>query len=198
MCAQLPVLKARAFCAMDVAAPRPVIFLDVDGVLANARSALVTYEEGDETLFFDPSGAAPPLERRCVEELRRVIEATGAAIVISSTWRLELDMRRFLMRALAVGGIDVEAVVAGDTPEVAVVDGGRGAEVCAWLAEHPITAEGCVILDDGHAKSFAAHGLGGVFVQTELCNECDPLQEGLTRSKADEAIRILTAGAGQA
>ena len=169
--------------------PRNVIFLDVDGVLATTRSMLSDYEEGDATLIFDPRGQEFPLERSCVAQLLRLVEAAAAVVVLSSTWRLEPGMRRFLLEALAAGGIG-EAVVVGSTPNLPGGGrlGGRGAEVRAWLADqHPLSVARFVLLDDGHAESFAAHELSGSFVQTAM-------DHGLTAAKADEAIGILTAG----
>ena len=64
-----------------------------------------------------------PLERSCLAQLRRIIHATGAHIVLSTTWRLEPAMRAFLLQALDVSGIGRGAVV-GDTP--AMPGAGRG------------------------------------------------------------------------
>eukprot|EP01046_Picozoa_sp_COSAG06_P050507 COSAG06_NODE_8019_length_2299_cov_1.319091_1_plen_137_part_10 len=92
--------------------PLRVIFLDCDGVLANSRSACFDYEPDDETLMHDPSGFNVPLERRCMSELQRAARATGAVVVLSTTWRLVSYMRDFLVSSLEEYGLQV----IGDTP----------------------------------------------------------------------------------
>ena len=74
------------------------------------------------------------------------------------------------------------------------VDGGRGAEVRAWLVENRVpTVKGFVVLDDEHAESFKAHLPDGHLVQTFLSESYtfDPLKEGLTQEKAEEAFQCL-------
>jgi len=181
-----------------------VIFLDCDGVLANSRSALMDYESDDDTLVHDPTGMNVPLEKRCLGELRRVAQATGAVIVLSTTWRVDAGMREFLVSAL-----EPSLKVIGDTPSGVDTSNsqrqklpksewryGRGAEVAAWLAAHDGKVESFVILDDGHADSFAQSGLTDHFVETLLgdspsISKEDGLKEGLTKAKADACIRIL-------
>ncbi len=184
-----------------------VIFLDVDGVLANSRSQLVDYEDHDPTLVHDASGSVPiPLERRCIDELARVVQATGASIVLSTTWRLDGDMRRFLVNSLA------PLPVIGDTPSIAGstrgdgVDGqqrelrGRGAEITAWLRQAdgpnlPIGGvQSFVILDDEHSGSFDDAGLSPFHIKTWMDKGSQGQkrdEEGLTGDKADAAIGIL-------
>merc|ERR1719158_2697931 len=76
-------------------APRPLrlIFLDVDGVLNTAGSA--------------NSGAINP---ELLSRLREVIVATGASVVLSSTWRNWSHLRALIMGALPKG------CVVGQTP----------------------------------------------------------------------------------
>ena len=158
-----------------------VLFLDVDGVLVCRRSLLYEYDDDDVTLLFDPKGKCfSPLERRCVSELRRVVDATACAVVLSTTWRLEEGLRQFLVGALAEHGIDV----IGDTPSLPSSQGGRGAEVAAWLASAKHDGGWC-ILDDSHAGSFELAGM-----TTRLVATC--IDDGLTPALADEAIRLLS------
>ena len=157
-----------------------VLFLDVDGVLACRRSLSCTYADGDPTLLFDPKkGTFSPLERRCVSELVRVVDATGCAVVLSTSWRLDEGLRQFLVGALAEKGV----AVIGDTPSLPSSQGGRGAEVAAWLASAKHAGSWC-ILDDGHAKSFKLAGMTTRLVVTYM-------DDGLTPALADEAIRLL-------
>ena len=58
-----------------------VLFLDVDGVLNNGGWAFTMQQQGvrvyRDDLLYEPS----------LEQLRRVVRATGALIVVSSAWR---------------------------------------------------------------------------------------------------------------
>lgn len=58
-----------------------VVFLDVDGVLNNGNWAMEMYEQGvrvyHDDLLYEPS----------LEQLKRIVDATGAAIIVSSSWR---------------------------------------------------------------------------------------------------------------
>ena len=60
-----------------------IIFLDIDGVLCTAKSVglLKTNIDGRLAKQFDPD---------CVVRLNHITDATGAQIVISSSWRLYL------------------------------------------------------------------------------------------------------------
>jgi len=185
--------------------PRRIIFLDCDGVLANYRSQLMDYEDDDPTLIHDSAGRELPLERACVVELARVCEATGAEIVLSTAWRLRPEMRAFLVGALEGAGLQV----VGDTPSAS--EGGRGAEVVAWLQQQQAgEADTClevrsfVILDDDHRQSFHDAGLKSRCVETLMHapqydnagEEVDTQgafnsQEGLCADKADAATEVL-------
>ena len=62
-----------------------VIFLDIDGVL-------VCYDSVDKTaekpkLPIDPETHMHNFHKPCVKNLNKIIEATGAKLVLSSTWR---------------------------------------------------------------------------------------------------------------
>ena len=58
-----------------------VIFLDVDGVLNNGVWAVEMFRQGirvySEDRLYEPS----------LEQLKRIIDNTGAVIVVSSVWR---------------------------------------------------------------------------------------------------------------
>lgn len=104
--------------------PRPVIFLDVDGVLITRRSR----------------NMRTPTPR-CVARLNELCSATGAVLVVSSVWRLGRPLKA--LRAL-LRGWGVKARVVGVTPRM---DAERGHEIAAYLREHP-EVERFVILDD--------------------------------------------------
>merc|ERR1719215_2208512 len=73
-----------------LAGPVRIIFLDVDGVL-NCRSFTGSADEGD---------GSDLLNRECVEHLGTALEASGALVVLTSTWRSSGDLRSVIHSAL--------------------------------------------------------------------------------------------------
>ena len=73
-------------------------------------------EPDDDTLWHSSSGKSEciPLEKRCVAQLKRVVDQTGARVVLSSTWRLDNNQSGFVREALGLAGL--EGVVLGHTP----------------------------------------------------------------------------------
>ena len=183
-------LREQGLLQSPMAAPL-VVFLDVDGVLASKRCITLEYSEGDATLVEDASDKCFPLEVRCIDELKRVVDATKARIVVSSTWRQHAHMREFLLAALETRGIAREAVI-GDTPVVPA--GTRGDEIARWLHDHP-SVRRYVVLEDSadHVHSIEAVLGAGRVVKT-LLNADDSAVTGLTTACADKALAILQAG----
>jgi hypothetical protein len=149
---------------------RPVVFLDVDGTLNT------------------PFRAGPPglnLARwlpECMRALNRIARATGAGLVISSTWRYhvhagDLTFAGFGVALKAAGGSGLD--VLGVTPP-SEGEGTRGAECRRWLVEAGWSGR-CVALDDD-GDAFAEHDIPWVAV--------DPTT-GLTMADAEQAIAIL-------
>ncbi len=175
-----------------------VIFLDVDGVLNSERYALELEEKHKALGHAEP--ASPKRETTCdcfklyhqidraaVKRLNVIVRATGAKIVVSSTWRKLFD-RDELQRILREHGMRAEIV--GETPEGHKEPGlpemygnparmERGYEIDYWLKQHP-EVTGFVILDDGSDMAMHADRL----VQTD----CD---DGLCDEHVEYAIRVL-------
>ncbi len=112
----------------------PLVFLDVDGVL-NSQTWLYSSEQqrlevhyfGHEYLMMEP---------RAVELLNRLIEASGAEVVISSSWRHGFDpgqMQGFLDKR------GFRGKVIGATPTWLGNGNCRGDEIQAYIDE---SAEG--------------------------------------------------------
>lgn len=157
-----------------------IIFLDIDGVLNVRRTDRDKYG----SLFHD----------NFVDNLRMIVEKTGAYIVISSTWRFSgwnniQDMWR---------DRDLPGKVVGLTPDYAKIDlwddtmgrVERGFEIQEWLKHHPRVSN-YVILDDDDdmLTSQRSH-----FVKTsDNINhpDCIDIGYGLTKQCALDAIRIL-------
>jgi hypothetical protein len=152
------------------AEPLRIVFLDFDGVLVNDRSIRVR------------SGGQSTADPLCVDALNRITDATGAAIVVTSTWRFE-QSRAELCGILARWGVTGRVIDC-----TADVCRRRGEEIQAWLDAHRglYDIESFVILDD---EADMAH-LGPTLVQTHF-------KLGLTLDDAERAIRILARGPGQ-
>lgn len=93
-----------------------IIFLDIDGVL-NIRSNISSND----------------VDAKCLRNLELVIKATGAKIVISSTWRLYPKSMKFLEGHLS--SVEIWSEVIGVTPQVSIY-GARGREIIRWLDQN--------------------------------------------------------------
>jgi hypothetical protein len=139
---------------------RKVVFLDVDGVLHPFA--------GSE--HFVPSA---------MRALAELIAATGASIVLSSSWQATPEMMGLVDAEFARYAIAACAgrTVPGAPPSTTVA--GRVREIQRWLAVHPDAVDSWVALDD-----LALDALGERFVQTDA-------ETGLTSELASVAARIL-------
>ena len=120
-----------------------IIFLDFDGVMVTDRyqaqlTATNSPLRDDYGAKFDPV---------CVENLRQIIDATDAEIVVTSTWKMEmgLDGIQKMWNARNLPG-----KVIGVTPDIDPIH--RGDEVQAWLDANPgavryAIIDDCPILD---------------------------------------------------
>lgn len=151
---------------------KPIVFLDIDGVLASnafdaERASL--QERGECALVVPPdlldAHAGPSQERRywiialfhaiderAVARLARICDATDAEIVVSSSWRESVDLGAFAAVLRAKG---CSAPVIGRT--LALEDRyatnnwdalDRGEEIALWLRENSRGASPFVVLDD--------------------------------------------------
>ncbi len=173
-----------------------IIFLDIDGVLN------VCYQERDEYgRLFHPE---------FVDNLKRIIDATGAKIVCSSSWRksgLRIIQEMWVKRGLPGEVIDVtpslylkkgvifynDYLEQEPTPKTFNYSIPRGCEIDYWLrylSKENVTAH-CIIDDD---KDFL-YNQRNHFVQcsgNELSNgSIDVECFGLTYDRANMAIEIL-------
>lgn len=157
-----------------------VIFLDIDGVMNNLES--LRYPRTKVRSSKHSYSAAHP---SCVQALNRIIAATDAQIVISSTWRgIGLGVLREILRAWGVVG-----TIVSRTPDLSRQHGSiygapeRGAEIQQWLDAYlDLDIDSFVILDDGDDMGQLRLHL----VQTDY-------EQGLTEADADRAIAILNA-----
>lgn len=164
-----------------------VIFLDFDGVLNSKRflkSFVSVSKKGPSTeemallQRWNPrwlrAGLSPDrlvnlsrmLDRRAVDRLNLLVAATGASVVVSSDWRLMMQLPG-LLTMLRYAGYDGE--ILDETiswqqmakrlslPTDRKFEPPRGKFIEAWLREHP-EATDIVILDDrGDMEPFLWH-----------------------------------------
>lgn len=150
-----------------------VIFLDVDGVLNCVDTT-------------DLCGGYVGIENAKVKLLRRIVEATGAEIVLVSTWKdgwsktdkASQDVfANFLDREL-----EKESLVILDKTEDDGVHRGKG--IRDWMNGRDI--ESFVILDDKNYDYFK-QGLSPYHVKTEFYDD----RGGLNEEHVALAVRIL-------
>lgn len=134
-----------------------VLFLDVDGVLN-----------------WNKTVAYLGINAKMVKRLRRVLNATGAYVVLSSTWRKLPHSYAAFIRKTGIRPIS-------KTPVSPL--GIRGREIQQWLSEHPEVTAYAIVDDDGDMLPEQAP----FFVQTS--NET-----GLTDEHADMLIAVLNDG----
>ena len=143
-----------------------VIFLDVDGVLNNGSWAARMYEQSVRTyrddLLYEPS----------LEQLKRIVAATGAYIVVSSAWRQIPTSYQHLLEWLTKYGLEPY-----DKPPY--VGGERGNDTTAWFNRNPGEWQYVILDDDNDMAGHMDH-----LVQTEF-------DTGLTEKEADQCIKIL-------
>ena len=121
----------------------PIIFLDFYGVLSTDN-------------YLDPLRAAKSKtsdywgrlsDPECVGCLKRIVDETGARIVVTSSWRNYLSTWQFiLMWKLR----NMPGVLAGVTPKSSIY---RGKEIADWLKVHP-NISNYVIIDDMDSLQF--------------------------------------------
>ena len=146
-----------------------VLFLDIDEVLnsTNHQGTDIPWLERDS-----PAYDAQAIDAFHVKILNQITEATGALIVVSSSWRNAHPLNR-LRQILRIAG--VTGTVIGDTP--IRVGERRYNEIQDWL-DH-VQPDAYVILDDVDMGPLADH-----HVQTTD-------EDGLLPEHVEAAIKIL-------
>ena len=144
-----------------------VIFLDVDGVLNNGTWAMEMYSQGVHVyrndILYEPA----------LERLKKLVETTGAKIVVSSAWRQIPTAYGHLLEWLSKFGL----AVFDKTP---YVGGCRGDDITAWFNRNP-GEYSYVILDDDDDMD----GHMDRLIRTDF-------DQGLTDDDVEKALRKLT------
>ncbi|NUP08375.1 MAG: hypothetical protein HOW73_20185 [Polyangiaceae bacterium] len=154
-----------------------VLFLDIDGVL-NDHAFLIEADTGRAEETVVEWRPVSHIDAAKVAELNRVIDATGAKVVLSSSWRkiYPLAEMREILKSRGFTG-----ALIGKTPSCS--GSGRHREIKRWLEEQFRPVEAFAIVDDDED---AGYGLERHFVRTTF----QP-RGGLTAEHADKLIRIL-------
>ena len=125
-----------------------IIFLDFDGVMDTAYYDHILSKEGlpendSYGTVFDPD---------CVQNLKEIIDKTGADIVVTSSWKYFMTYKDFLDMWENRG---LPGFVTDVTP-TPTVRRNRGDEIDAWLAECDVECQ-YVIIDDLDGSNFNEH-----------------------------------------
>lgn len=150
--------------------PMKVIFLDVDGVLNNRHTRTRT---GEGWCFVDDF---------LVARVRKIVDATGAVIVLSSTWRDEWNIEDESLNGPDFNELRAKFNEFGMdffSRTGAWKMRGRGWEIMDWLERHE-AIESFVILDDWNDMEPVRDHL--ILTNPSL---------GLTEEQVQEAIKIL-------
>jgi hypothetical protein len=159
-----------------------VIFLDIDGVLNNIYSKTRA-----------PSGVIG-IDDDKVKRLRKIVEATGAKLVLTSTWKKDTgEDRDYMLRKLGREKLHIL---------MHTVDEGRNRweGIRRWMDRYGTNLEAYVILDDELFPDYYSDPANKILrpevkdhlVRTELFDK----EGGLSESHVEEAVRILNSGKG--
>ena len=161
-----------------------VIFLDIDGVL----NTKWWYTQMDRNTPKDKYGYA--FDPKAVANLRRIVEETGAIIVISSSWKCmglsqmeEMwDVRNLPGKIVGItpNSVSDELLVNADIDSIELFHI-RGEEIKEWLTRHGRHVSHYVIIDD---MDNMLPEQQSIFVQTNP-------EVGITEDDANKAIAIL-------
>ena len=148
-----------------------ILILDFDGVLNTEHyQGLLQYQgkpwQDEYGAFFDP---------KAVKQLKRIIDATDADIVVESSWKyLGLDAMKELWEVRNLPGtiIDITPSLLGKN---------KGVEIASWLSKYAKQDIRYVIIDDEYVilDSQLPH-----FILTNP-------YEGITEEQANRAISML-------
>eukprot|EP00908_Phaeocystis_cordata_P015237 Transcript_26366.p1 GENE.Transcript_26366~~Transcript_26366.p1 ORF type:complete len:380 (-),score=51.61 Transcript_26366:241-1380(-) len=141
---------------------KKVIFLDIDGVIC--------------------CNNAGKLEESKLSELKRIVQATNAKVVLSTDWRRKAALKQEVVTALRRIG----ASCIGATPQRAMYQPVRPQEITDWLRTSGRGVMSWVAIDDRDLlNELGGAGLSGHFVRTHPGT-------GLTPRLADRCIQILS------
>mgnify|MGYP001378568217 CR=1 FL=1 len=123
-----------------------IIFLDIDGVLKT--------KQGLRRAFARHGRFIPDLlDDQAVRNLNRLIQATGAKIVITSTWRYGetiTSLQQILNKKGILGTVIGKSPELGGMSDLPTHNISRGQEIDRWLEEHTEKINYVIIDDDNN------------------------------------------------
>jgi hypothetical protein len=137
-----------------------VLFLDIDGVLNHRNSPVVN--------------GVFTIDESLVPLLKKIIDNTGAQIVLSSTWRLLVHNRMKVESVLDKFGMRFVCFTIS-------MKGHRSLEILEWLSRNRQVTKFAILDDDRDAGT---NGLEEYFFKTSW-------DSGLTEDIADRVIKHL-------
>jgi hypothetical protein len=123
---------------MTLISSSKLIFLDFDGVV-NSVAFIKKLQETNSPLLEDCSKL---IDYSAVQVLNKIIERTGAKVVISSTWRLYFKRNKLIDILESYG---FKGIVIGVTPDL--INKPRGEEIQRWMDNCEYQGK-FVIIDD--------------------------------------------------
>jgi hypothetical protein len=167
--------------------PLRILFLDMDGVLNSAE--FFDRREHPSLDRCSDEWWAQMVDPDAVARLNEILDATGAKVVISSSWRDHVAPDQ-MQRVLEVKGF--RGSVIGRTPLMEEMGwengryGGRGLEIEAWLTENRrLEIKSFVVLDDNADMDSTSGHVMPRLVQTSW-------KHGLLDEHIQQAIELLT------
>ena len=145
-----------------------VIFYDVDGVgncvASTSRCERCTGIDDDK-----------------LERLKQIVDATGAYVVLSSTWRLGYNkdghkyaaFGKYLKKKFKEHQLEVYDV----TPDFGKHGWLRGEEILDWLVKHPDVDRYLILDDEEYDFYMIGHEITDHWIQTEYYSDFGGLQD---------------------
>lgn len=153
-----------------------LLICDLDGVV-NSETFYAKRANGE---YGDKPYPLSEFDPEAVAQVNRIIEETGAKLVISSSWRFDKNLRNIMEQvSFSEKCLDFEI-----TPYLGTI---RGLEIKKYIEKYPDKHNGdeietyCIIDDD----------IDMLYEQKDNFVKTDAYYGGLTKEKADEVIRIL-------
>jgi hypothetical protein len=147
-----------------------IIFLDIDGVFNNANDPMNAQRP------FTALELSKEIDKDRVSLLNRIIEETGAKVVISSSWRMSVDLD-MIIETFKLQGFKGEII--DHTPiKLSYVD--RGQEINWWLEDNEV--DSFAVIDDINFSGFCRYEDKLVLVSDD---------NGMTEEDANKVIDIL-------
>lgn len=148
-----------------------LIFLDVDGVLNSRNKLIREYNQTHKSY----SGYSYPFDEICLENLKKLVEVTDSKLVITSTWRKDVEGRNTLLNALKDYRLDEKVI--GYTP---ILGKTRGTEIKEFLSKLNYEPKFVILDDDTDMEDLLSH-----LIKVDS-------QVGLTSKNVEEAIKKLS------